>query len=127
MPDDLSGDAVVDQLRPDVQLAEFNHRTQQQQGAARFAVWLCAGLCAVAAAVALAAMCVYMRHGTIQWQIGALVAAFMVPATIIAATLVRAVYRQAEPDDSSKALERLNPYIGMFKELRSVFDQSLKP
>lgn len=126
-PDDFSGEAVVNDPRIDAQVSEFNHRKQQQEGAAKFAVWLSTGLCGVAAVIAIAAMCFYMREGKIQWQIGALVAAFMVPATIVAATLVRAVYRQAESDDSGGMLERLNPYIAMLKEIRGVFDQGPKP
>lgn len=126
-PDDMSGDGAVDVAPLNVQLDEFSHRSRQQLYAARFAAYMSGALCFMAALVVASAMCVYIRGGMIQWQIGALVAALMVPATIIAASLVRAVFRQADSGDSDKLLERLNPYISILKEIRGVIEQGPKP
>ena len=123
----MSGDGAVDGVTLNAQISEFNHRKRQQSHTAQFAVWMSGGLCMVAALVVFSAMCVYLRDGKVQWQIGALVAALMLPATVIASSLVKAVFRPADSDDSDKLLERLNPYISVLKEIRGVIDAGPKP
>lgn len=121
---DLSGGTVApsEQQKLTIGLREFNHRIHQQLNASNAAIWLAfllfgfaifIGACFVYALVA--------KEMDLSWHATILVAAFVVPPTILISSLLRAVFRPKDKEEDSTV-----PALAFIKELTSAIATTWK-
>ena len=121
---DLSAGTVApsEQQKLTIGLSEFNHRVNQQLNVSSAAIRLAVLL--FGCAIAIGACFVYAlvaKEMDLSWHATILVAAFVVPPTILISSLLRAVFQPKEKDEDSTV-----PALAFLKELASAIAAAWK-
>lgn len=102
MADLSAGDLdPADALTTNLGLQEHAHRVGLQRTAFRGAMAIATVLLATAMALSGSAVYLYGHRDRFDWHVALLVAAFIVPATVITVALLRAAFPKSAPDETT--------------------------